>query len=212
MTAHLPAGAGTDEHTNSLIAAKFGSIMNENVTRPFWAQGMLRLLHRLVGPHDEGVFRRIPLSSPGHLYVSPMPFGAYDRGNRILKIYQRNRIEHVIMLVTEEELEKKARRDLKKQYSANGIPFSQFPFRDFQAPSLQAIERLVREARSRLTTQRIVVHCHAGVGRTAVAVSCIVMQQDGLDADEAIAHVKESMMVRMTDEQVQLVRRFGATG
>lgn len=170
---------------------------------------MLSLLRRIVGPRDNGVFRRIPLLSSGQLFASPMPFGAYDRGNRILKIYKRRRIDHVIMLVTEEELEQKARRDLKRLYSANGIPFSQFPFRDFQAPSLRAIERLVREARSRLTTQRIVVHCHAGVGRTAVALSCIVMEQDGLEANEAIAHVKRSMMVRMTDEQIHLVRRFG---
>lgn len=170
---------------------------------------MLSLFHRLFGPRDDGVFRRIPLQSSGRLYASPMPFGAYDRGNRVLGIYKRNRIDHVMMLVTEEELSIKARRDLKKQYTANGIPFSQFPFRDFQAPSLPAIERLVREARSRLTTQRVAVHCHAGVGRTAVAVSCIVMEQDGLDADAAITHVRQSMMVRMTEEQVRLVRRFG---
>jgi len=138
-----------------------------------------------------------------------MPFGAYDRGNRILGIYRKNRIDHVIMLVTDSELDVKARRDLRKQYAINGIPYSQFPFKDFQAPSLEAVEHVVEEARSRLGTQRIAVHCHAGVGRTAVAVSCIVMERDGLNADEAIAHVKSSMMVRMTAEQAELVRAFG---
>jgi len=75
---------------------------------------MLSLLRRIVGPRDDGVFRRIPLLSSGQLFASPMPFGAYDRGNRILKIYKRKGIDHVIMLVTEEELEEKARRDLKR--------------------------------------------------------------------------------------------------
>jgi protein-tyrosine phosphatase len=174
------------------------------------AGAVVSFFDRVFGHPDDGVFRRIPLESPGHLYTSPMPFGAYDRGNRILAIYRKHLIDHVIMLVTDEELDNKARRDLRKQYAAHGIPFSQFPFRDFHAPSLDAVEHVVEEASSRLGTQRIAVHCHAGVGRTAVAVSCIVMERDGLGPDEAITHVKNSMMVRMTTEQVELVRAFGS--
>jgi protein tyrosine phosphatase domain-containing protein 1 len=88
------------------------------------------------------------------------------------------------------------------------MSFTQFPFRDFNAPSLNAIQHVVEEARSRLRNRRVVVHCHAGVGRTAVAASCILIYLEGVQADQAIERVKQSMMVRLTAEQTDLIRKF----
>lgn len=65
-----------------------------------------------------------------------MPFGAYDRENRLIRVYKRHGVNHVILLVTDEEIETKARKDLREIYAANSMSFTQFPFRDFHAPSL----------------------------------------------------------------------------
>jgi hypothetical protein len=50
----------------------------------------MRIFAFLSGNPDEGIFRRIPLQSSRHLYTSPMPFGAYDRENRLIKVYKRH--------------------------------------------------------------------------------------------------------------------------
>ena len=63
-----------------------------------------RLYERYLGRQYSGVFRTIPLPCAGQLYASPMPFGAYDPGNRLLRIYKQFKINHVFMLVTDEVL------------------------------------------------------------------------------------------------------------
>ncbi|MBT3286643.1 MAG: hypothetical protein HN380_04790, partial [Victivallales bacterium] len=45
--------------------------------------------------NDTGVFVRTPMAGPGALYASPMPYGPYDRLNRVLRNYRRNRIKVV---------------------------------------------------------------------------------------------------------------------
>ena len=95
------------------------------------------------------------------------------------------------------------------EYQKNGLKYSRFVVADFQAPSIEMIGSLVSEAVQRLRIgERIVVHCHAGVGRTAVAAACIAMAMDGLSAEDAIAHVKANMMVNITAEQNRMVEKF----
>ena len=165
-----------------------------------------RIFKDLFHDHDSGVFRQIPLNTPGKLYTSPMPFGAYDYGSRLLKIYKKNKIEHVLMLVTDTELENKARRDLLKLYVKNGISYSRYEIKDLQAPSLEIINSLVQDAVKRLQTQRLIIHCHAGVGRTSLAVCSIVIAVKHLNAEEAIEYVSKSMAINITSEQKNLIQ------
>ncbi|MBD3420212.1 MAG: hypothetical protein GF398_08870 [Chitinivibrionales bacterium] len=162
----------------------------------------------LFTDRDSGIFRQVPLDVKGKLFTSPMPFGAYDRGNRLLKIYKRKNIDHVFMLVTKEELKKKAKRNVKKSYVRNNMTYSQYAFKDFQAPSLPVLADLVAEARLRLQNQNVVVHCHAGVGRTGVAVCCIVSALERVDAQRALDRVKQHVSINMTAEQKNLVAKF----
>ncbi len=170
---------------------------------------MKSILQNMFGDKDSGIFREIPINMPGKLFTSPMPTGAYDPGNRLLKVYVKNRIDHVFLLVTDIELEKKARRNLLKEYDKKNITYSRCIVQDFQAPSLEVIDNLVKEAIQRLQDkQRVLIHCHAGVGRTSVSVSCIVIAIEKIPADEAIAHVKANMMVNITSEQVNLIKKY----
>lgn len=160
---------------------------------------------------DRGVFRRVPLAAPGSLFVSPMPHGAYDRGGRLLAIYERSGVEHVVVLATDDELARKARRDLCQCYSKLGISYTRHPIRDLQSASIASLESLVENVVERLRSgQRVALHCHAGVGRTALAAACIGIRADGLSGGQAIEHVKRNMDVRITDEQVSTIHRFSA--
>ena len=169
----------------------------------------LESLSDMFQSKDSGIFRQIPLNVPGGLFTSPMPYGAYDPSNRLMKVFKKHHIDHVIMLVTDRELEKKARRNIMKEYEKNGIGYSRFIINDFQAPSVEVIDGLVKEAINRLNNnERILIHCHAGVGRTSVSASCVTIAVENMSAEEAIKHVKANMMVNITSEQIRLIKKF----
>ena len=152
---------------------------------------------------------RISLGTKGRLYASPMPYGPYDRGNALLKIYKQHRIEFAVMLVTDAELEKKAKRDLLAVYRKNNIQPIRFPIADYTSPELHAFSKVVDQITGYLRAgAHIAVHCNAGVGRTGVMAACIVRDTEKLSADEAISHVRLHMQTHMTDEQIRLVNRF----
>jgi protein-tyrosine phosphatase len=152
---------------------------------------------------------RVPLEVKGSLYVSPMPYGPYDPGNALLKIYRQRKIGFAIMLVTDEELEKKAKRDLLARYKKHNIQPIRFPISDYTSPELHAFSKVVDQVSGYLRAgAHMAVHCNAGVGRTGVMTSCIVRDITCLSAKDAIAFVREHMQTNMTDEQIRLIERF----
>ncbi|MCF7817248.1 MAG: dual specificity protein phosphatase family protein [Kiritimatiellales bacterium] len=152
---------------------------------------------------------RIPLDVKGQLYVSPMPFGPYDPGNALLKIYKQHHIAFAIMLVTDAELEKKAKRDLLSIYKQNNIQPIRFPIADYTSPELHAFSKTVDQVSGYLRAgAHMAVHCNAGVGRTGVMTCCIVRDITGMTTGEAIEYVRQFMQTNMTNEQVLLLDRF----
>jgi len=160
---------------------------------------------------DSGIFRQIPLPVNRKLFASPMPFGAYDPGNRLLGIYKKNNINHVLMLVTTREVQKKAKKDLIRIYLSNNISYTQFEFIDLQAPDIKHLHALVLETHSLLQSKNVAVHCHAGVGRTGVAICAIVQHIKKCSSDEAYNYVREHMLINMTDEQKRFVAKLRDT-
>jgi protein-tyrosine phosphatase len=157
----------------------------------------------------EKICVRIPLEMKGRLYVSPMPCGPYDPGNALLKVYRQLNIGFAIMLVTDAELEKKAKHDLLALYQKNNIQPIRFPIADYTSPELHAFSKTVDQVSGYLRAgANMAVHCNAGVGRTGVMACCIVRDVNNMPAGEAIAYVKEYMQTNMTDEQMRLVERF----
>lgn len=154
------------------------------------------------------VFRSIPLKMKGRLFVSPMPFGAYDTRNRLMKLYRDSGIKHVFIIATDEEIRKKAQRDIKEEYQRAGITYRQLAIPDMTAPDLATLRDFVADAVDRLGSSNIAVHCHAGVGRTSVVACCIVQMVTGKSAPETVEFVKKHMSVNMTAEQASTVARY----
>lgn len=152
---------------------------------------------------------RIPLDAKGKLFVSPMPCGPYDPGNKLLKIYKQNRIGFAVMLVTDAEIEKKAKRDILALYKQNGIEPIRFPIADYTSPELHPFSKVVDRVSGYLRAgANVAVHCNAGVGRTGVMAGCIVRDFLGLEAEEARTYIRQYMQTNMTDEQRRLLARF----
>lgn len=152
---------------------------------------------------------RIPLDVKGRLYISPMPYGPYDPGNALLKVYSRHRITHAIMLVTDAELKKKAKRDLLAIYQKKHIEPIRFPIADYTSPELHAFSKTVDQVTGYLRAgAHMAVHCNAGVGRTGVMTSCIVRDVTGWTSGEAVEYVRKFTHLNMTDEQMRLINRF----
>jgi len=167
-----------------------------------------KLVSRLSFTRKPGIIRQIPLHTKGDLFVSPMPYGAYDTGNKLLGLYRQHRVNHVFILVSNEEIKVKTGRDLKKLYEKAGITFTQYPFIDMQAPNLPKMQEFVKTALMLLKKHNVAIHCHAGVGRTSIAACCVVQAVERITPAESITFVKQHMEVNMTTEQKSLVLRF----
>jgi len=163
----------------------------------------------LFSAQQEKTCVQIPLEVKGKLFVSPMPFGPYDTKNTLLKIYKQHKVEFVVVLVTDDELDHKARHDLLAIYRKNNIKAIRFPFADYTSPDLYQISKVVDIVSGYLRAgAHMAVHCNAGVGRTGVMTCCIVRDVTGMSAPEAIDYVSRFMQIKMTDEQMRLVGRF----
>jgi len=156
-------------------------------------------------------FVQIPLEAgvKGKLFASPMPFGPYDKMNRLLKAYVRGRIDCVVILTTMTEIEQKSRKDIRAIYLKNGMDFIHCPIEDYTAPSVEALAPLVRQIVERLRGgESIVVHCNAGVGRTGVVLAATLSALERKEPGQMLDRLSELMTIEVTDEQRRLVSRW----
>lgn len=154
-------------------------------------------------------FERIQLDVKGRLFVSPMPYGPYDPFNQLMKTYKRHHLQYVVMLVTDRELEVKAKRDVIKAYEQIGIQVLRFPFPDLTSPPVEELTEFLYQVVDLLKQgNRIAVHCNAGVGRTCVVASGVVRMLTGCDCDTAIEVINRYTHLDMTDEQKRAIDKL----
>jgi len=129
----------------------------------------------------------LPFHLPGRIFRGPMPFSVYDpEGDSFLQ-FKREKGSLIVLLAEEEECMERAGKNLKSLYLLEGFQVLHLPIPDFDVPSKEdleeAIKKTVEHARA---GQNIVIHCHAGLGRTGLFVAYVAKRVLGLSSEEAI--------------------------
>ena len=153
-------------------------------------------------------FVRIRLPVDGRLYVSPMPYGPYDVRNQLMRTYVRNRVSYALVLVTDEEIRQKCKKRLFRRYEKAGIVPLHLPVRDMLNPLFEEVNAIMPRLLRVLSNSSMVIHCNAGVGRTAIVTACCVAVIQRCSGDRAIATIRQQMQLRMTTSQKTFVRRW----
>ncbi len=172
---------------------------------------MWRFIGRLLQKRDKN-FVEIPTDAKGKLYVSPMPFGPYDCFHSVMRSYILHKVQHAFILVTDDEIHRKAKRDIKDEYRKHDINPIHFPIPDLTCPFLDDLADELNSLVQFLNDgENLAIHCNAGVGRTCLVAGCILCAINRVTPDQALDHVREYTNVNITTQQKNLIRKFSET-
>jgi protein-tyrosine phosphatase len=157
----------------------------------------------------------LPYGLEGTIYRSPLPFSLmFDPAQTVMDAYLRAGVDTVVMLTPEEEARGLTGRDLRREFCDQGFEVIYAPVMDFSVPEegvfQTAIPKTLQTARGGKT---IVVHCHAGIGRTGMFAACLARVVFDMTGDEAVAWVREYVPHAVENQaQYQFVKSFEMTG
>ena len=143
---------------------------------------------------------------PDKLAGSDIPGGAGVDGDSLLGDLQYLAATGIRMLVSLE----RPSGPVAKLCGHAGIVWRNFPVPDFGIPHDRAkFADLVKECIDSFSGgMPVCVHCRAGIGRTGMALACIVGAHLGIGAEKAIAAVKQARPAVETEEQRMFITSF----
>lgn len=136
-----------------------------------------------------------------------MPFGLYDPDGKLLGELRTARISAVVLLAELEECREKTGRDLLAIYEAEGITVFPFPICNYGIPSNGGLVDLLKQASDHAAQgHNLLIHCSAGLGRTALIATLLARQVLGLSGTEAIDWLgRHQPGALLTPAQIKLV-------
>jgi protein-tyrosine phosphatase len=136
----------------------------------------------------------LPYGLPGRVFRSQMPYSSYDPRGELVEQYLSDGIEAIVLLVRDEESRDITQRELKKLYAERGFKVVHLPIKDFGIPDPEELRQAVKEAHQLAREgKNLVIHCHAGIGRTGMFAACLAMETLGLSGERAIDWAKEQI-------------------
>lgn len=144
----------------------------------------------------------------GNLYVMPMP----DPENLPASVEYFSSIGITVVV---SHLEKSEENSLGLEHEeallqAAGIQFLPYPIKDMHLPDKTAFESFIDSLYERLIQgDNLAVHCRAGIGRTGMTSSCLLIRA-GYQCRDAIDRVASARgkSIPDTKEQLDFIRDF----
>jgi protein-tyrosine phosphatase len=150
----------------------------------------------------------IPLGTVGRLFRSQMPFSVYDPRGELLTKFQKNDIAVIVLLAGDQECQDRIGFDLRTIYQTHGFEVIHFPIPDFGIPDREDLVKAVDEAIEKLEQgENVLVHCHAGIGRTGMFVASLAKKVLKISGENAIKWVRQYIpgAVEIEDQKMMVV-------
>jgi protein-tyrosine phosphatase len=149
----------------------------------------------------------LPFHLPGRIFRSPMPFSVYDPQGDSLLQFKREKGSLIVLLAEEEECVIRTGLNLKSLYLKQGFQLIHLPIPDFDVPSKEDLEEAIKKTVEHAQAgQNILIHCHAGLGRTGLFVAYLAKRVLGLSSEEAIYWTRKYIPHALeTDEQNKMI-------
>jgi len=148
---------------------------------------------------------------PAKLYRSPMPFSKFDPTNCAYQEWKDAGIRSIVVLCHKGEFHKSKKSGLLEQYTKDGFEVIYFPWDDLSVPKditnfVQFVDSFEQKLR---TDNYIVIHCHAGIGRTGLLLSCLASKYLGKTSEESITWIRQTVPGAVqTHAQEEFVKNF----
>jgi len=142
-------------------------------------------------------FNLLPLPSGGTLLLSAHPASWPGlTPAQVLGVYGDHGVRFLVSMVTDKELGLLGLTQLPDLCRSHGLQCLRAPIADQQAPDA-AFEHGWPEHRSVIFDtlnhgHAVALHCWAGLGRAGTVAARILMEREGMRADEAIAYVRQA--------------------
>ena len=136
-----------------------------------------------------------------------MPFSVYDPQGDSLLQFKREKGSLIVLLAEEEECVIRTGLNLKSLYLKQGFQLIHLPIPDFDVPSKEDLEEAIKKTVEHAQAgQNILIHCHAGLGRTGLFVAYLAKRVLGLSSEEAIHWTRKYIPHALeTDEQNKMI-------
>lgn len=144
-----------------------------------------------------------------HVMAAPKPRLLHNH----IKYLKMQGVTKVLSLLEPNEAESLQLGDEAYYCDIEGLEFENFPIQDHNITDIERLKpvatRLLNEIKE---GKHLVVHCFAGIGRTGIVTSAILIE-NGMSAADAMSLITEKRQFKVpeTEEQVQFVKDYAAS-